>query len=49
MVWYGPDRRYREREMRCVIVSRDITDRKRFEEELFKAEKLESLGVLAEA
>ncbi len=34
-------------EMRCVIVSRDITDRKRFEEELFKAEKLESLGVLA--
>ncbi|MGH7892699.1 MAG: ATP-binding protein, partial [Thermodesulfobacteriota bacterium] len=34
-------------EIRCVIVSRDITDRKRFEEELFKAEKLESLGVLA--
>ncbi len=34
-------------ETRCVIVSRDITDRKRFEEELFKAEKLESLGVLA--
>ncbi len=34
-------------ELRCVIVSRDITDRKRFEDELFKAEKLESLGVLA--
>jgi PAS domain S-box-containing protein len=34
-------------ELRCVIVSRDITDRRRLEEELFKAEKLESLGVLA--
>lgn len=34
-------------ELRCVIVSRDITDRKRYEDELFKAEKLESLGVLA--
>jgi PAS domain S-box-containing protein len=34
-------------ETTCVIVSRDITDRRRFEEELFKAEKLESLGVLA--
>lgn len=31
----------------CVIVSRDVTDRRRYEEELFKAEKLESLGVLA--
>jgi PAS domain S-box-containing protein len=34
-------------ELTCVIVSRDITERRRFEEELFKAEKLESLGVLA--
>lgn len=34
-------------EITCVIVSRDITERRRLEEELFKAEKLESLGVLA--
>ncbi|HVY55013.1 MAG TPA: PAS domain S-box protein, partial [Thermodesulfobacteriota bacterium] len=34
-------------EFTCVIVSRDITERRRLEEELFKAEKLESLGVLA--
>jgi len=34
-------------ELTYVIVSRDITDRRRLEEELFKAEKLESLGVLA--
>jgi len=31
----------------CVIVSRDITERKKLEEELFKTAKLESLGVLA--
>ncbi len=31
----------------CVIVSRDITERKKLEEELFKSQKLESLGVLA--
>jgi len=30
-----------------VIVSRDITERKKLEEELFKTAKLESLGVLA--
>jgi PAS domain S-box-containing protein len=34
-------------EFTCVIVSRDITERRRLEEEIFKAEKLESLGVLA--
>lgn len=34
-------------ELRCVIVSRDITERKRLEDELFKSQKLESLGVLA--
>ncbi|MCC6712715.1 MAG: PAS domain S-box protein [Candidatus Dadabacteria bacterium] len=34
-------------ELRYVGVLRDITDRKRYEDELFKAEKLESLGVLA--
>ncbi len=34
-------------ELRYVGILRDITDRKRYEEELFKSEKLESLGVLA--
>ncbi|HML95060.1 MAG TPA: PAS domain S-box protein [Thermodesulfobacteriota bacterium] len=34
-------------ELRYVGIFRDITDRKRYEDELFKAEKLESLGVLA--
>ena len=34
-------------ELRYVGILRDITDRKRYEDELFKAEKLESLGVLA--
>jgi PAS domain S-box-containing protein len=36
-----------EGDVRCVIVSRDITERKRLEEELFKKQNLESLGVLA--
>ncbi len=34
-------------EVRCVIVSRDITERKKLEEELFKKQNLESLGILA--
>ena len=34
-------------DIRCVIVSRDITERKKLEEELFKKQNLESLGVLA--
>lgn len=36
-----------EGEIRCVIVSRDVTERKKLEEEMFKKENLESLGVLA--
>ncbi len=34
-------------EIRAVIASRDITERKKIEEELIKAEKIESIGVLA--
>ena len=34
-------------ELRAVIVSRDITLRRQMEEEIFKASKLESIGVLA--
>src|SRR5579885_1567515 len=34
-------------EIRAVIASRDITERKKMEEELIKAEKIESIGVLA--
>lgn len=34
-------------ELRAVIASRDITERKKMEEELLKAQKLESLSVLA--
>jgi PAS domain S-box-containing protein len=34
-------------EIRAVIASRDITERKKMEEELIKAEKVESIGVLA--
>jgi PAS fold len=33
--------------IRAVIASRDITERKKMEEELIKAEKIESIGVLA--
>lgn len=36
-----------EGEIRCVIVSRDITESKKLEEELFKKQNLESLGILA--
>lgn len=35
------------KETRGVVVSRDITERKKIEEELLRASKLESLGVLA--
>ncbi|MGE5444011.1 MAG: PAS domain S-box protein [Ignavibacteriales bacterium] len=34
-------------EIRAVIASRDITEHRRMEEELLKAQKLESIGVLA--
>src|SRR5579885_3478365 len=34
-------------EIRAVIASRDITEHRRIEEELLKAQKLESIGVLA--
>jgi PAS domain S-box-containing protein len=34
-------------ELRAVIVSRDITVRRQMEDEIFKASKLESIGVLA--
>jgi len=34
-------------EIRGVITSRDITERKKMEEELIKAQKLESIGILA--
>ncbi|MEE9252138.1 MAG: ATP-binding protein [Thermodesulfobacteriota bacterium] len=34
-------------EIRGILISRDITDRKRAEEELIKSQKLESIGALA--
>lgn len=37
---------YGGKDVLCILV-RDLTDRKRMEEELFKAEKLDSLGILA--
>ncbi|MFQ5706959.1 MAG: PAS domain S-box protein [bacterium] len=36
-----------EGEVRAVIVSRDITERKMMEDELLKSKKLESIGILA--
>ena len=43
----APIRDARSRIIGVVLVFRDITDRKRLEEELLKSQKLESLGILA--